>query len=192
MIKKYIDTNILIAYVVGKKLEKNQYPKAKIIFDQIKNGKFVGVISTLTLTEVIGVLRTRLGKNTEVLQKIEKQKQGIFVKTEASKLYSTLIEAMLQMPNIKFEKGRQINFQTVLDDSFNIMEEIVGVVKFYLPHKSGNSDVYNSSHKQILVADILHTLLAQDTQCDHFLTFDKGFYGVKNMDKLQSLIIDVC
>ncbi len=98
---------------------------------------------------------------------------------------------MLQMPNIKFEKGRRINFQTALDDSLDIMDEIVGFVEFKRNVKYGKLESINSNYKQILVADILHALLAKDIQCDHFLTFDRGFESAKNIEKFQSLNIEI-
>ena len=82
MQKTYIDTNILIAYVSGPQKDPFQYPKAKRIFDEIKQGKYVGVFSTLTLIEVKGVLRSLLGRERSLLQTIDMTQQ-IFKNTFA-------------------------------------------------------------------------------------------------------------
>lgn len=175
MQKTYIDTNILIAYVSGLQKDPFQYPKAKQIFDEIKQGKYVGVFSTLTLIEVKGVLRSLLGRERSLLQTIDTHKQSDFIKKESTDAYNILLAELLKLPNVKFEKGKQANFQSILDNADQIMDDIKGFVKFYNNCGVCKSNYKNSAHKQILVADILHTLLAKDIGCDSLITFDKGF-----------------
>jgi predicted nucleic acid-binding protein len=112
--KIYIDTNILISYISGPEKEPNQFPKAKQIFDDIKQGKFIGVISTLTLIEIKGVLRTILGSDRTQLQIIPENKQADHVKTKATEIFQVLISELLQLSNIKFEKG--IDFSLIAED----------------------------------------------------------------------------
>lgn len=190
MKKGYIDTNIIIAYAAGPSKDPN-YQKAKDVFDEVKRGNYVGVISTLTLIEVIGVLRTLIGRERTVLQGFSYNEQADYVKDEAQNWYNQLIAEILQMPNIKIEKGKQANLQSTLETAFEIMTEIKGVVKFYQQCGICGSNHPASAHKQVLAADILHALIAKDTVCDFLVTFDKGFNGLSNEPRISPLQIMV-
>jgi predicted nucleic acid-binding protein len=186
--KAYIDTNILIAYVSGPNKEPDQFPKAERVFNEIKQGKFIGVISTLALIEIKGVLRAILGADRAQLQSIPEKKQADYVKAKATEIFQALVSELLRLPNIKFEKGRQTNFQSILDSANDIMDDIKGTVRFYCTCGNCGAPYKNSKHKQILAADILHALLAKDTACDSLITFDKGFsalIGNQYIDPMQ-------
>ncbi len=191
MQKVYIDTNVLVSYVSGPQKEPREYPKAKQIFDEIKQGKYIGVISTLTLIELQGVLRTLKGYERTILEAMQPNKQADYVKTEATNMYNTLMAELLKLQYIKFEKGRQTNFQSILDCAYQIMNDIKGIVKLYNNCGICNSNYKSSVHKQILVADILHALLAKDTNCDSLITFDKGFSALIGNSHIGSMQIIV-
>ena len=191
MQKFYIDTNVLISYISGPQKEPTQYPKAQKIFNELKQGSYIGVISTLVLIEVKGVIRTILGADRAQLETIEQSKQADHVKSESQKIYNELIAELLQLPNIKFEKGRQSNFQSVLDAANQIMDDIQGDVRFYNTCGNCGAQYKSSKHKQILAADILHALLAKDTACDSLITFDKGFAALVSNSTISSLQIVV-
>lgn len=191
MQKVYIDTNILIAYISGPQKEPTQFPKSEQIFNNIKQGRFIGVISTLTLIEIKGVLRTILGADRTQLQSIPENKQADHVKAKAAEIFQVLVSELLKLPSIKFEKGRQTNFQSILDSANNIMDEIKGTVRFYNTCGNCNSAYKNSKYKQILAADILHALLAKDTACDSLITFDKGFGALVGNQQIDPMQIQV-
>ncbi len=191
MQKVYIDTNVLVSYVSGPQKEPREYPKAKQIFDDIKQGKYIGVISTLTLIELQGVLRTLKGYERTILEDMQPNKQSDYVKTEATNIYNTLMAELLKLQYVKFEKGRQTNFQSILDIAYKIMDEIKGIVKLYNNCGICKSNYKSSVHKQILVADILHALLAKDTSCDSLITFDKGFSTLIGNSHIGSMQIIV-
>jgi len=189
--KVYIDTNILISYVSGPQKEPREYPKAKQIFEDIKQGKYIGVISTLTLLELKGVIRTILGYERTQLETIPQQKQADHVKTKSVEIYNLLVGELLQLSSIKFEKGRQTNFQSVLDIANEIMDEIKGTIRFYDNCGVCRAPYKSSKHKQILAADIFHALLAKDTSCDSLITFDNGFRSLIGNSKIEPLQIQV-
>ena len=191
MQKFYIDTNVLISYISGPQKEPTQYPKAQRIFDELKQGTYIGVISTLVLIEIKGVIRTILGTDRMQLETIAQNKQADHIKLESQKIYDELISELLKLPNIKFEKGRQSNFQSILDLANQIMDDIKGDVRFYNTCGNCGAQYKSSKHKQILAADILHALLAKDTACDTLITFDKGFAGLVNNDTISPLQIVV-
>lgn len=191
MKKIYIDTNIIVAYALGPEKEKYQYPKSEQIFKQIEKGDFIGVISTLTLTELIGVIRTHIGRDRTKMLSIDEKKQNEHVKTEAKIVYGEIFSTLLQMKNIKFEGGAKTNFQAVLNDGFELIEGSNGFQKFHNKCSICKNPHNSSNFKQILVADILHALLAKDTKCDELLTFDGGFNGIKGHEKIEPLTIIV-
>lgn len=191
MQKIYIDTNIMIAYISGPEKEKDQFHKAKQIFDDIRQGRFIGVISTLTLIEVKGVLRTILGADREQLQAIPENKRADHVRDKAKEIFQAFVSELLRLSSIKFEKGRQTNFQSILDTANDIMDDIKGTVRFYNTCGNCNAPYKSSKHKQILAADILHALLAKDTSCDSLITFDKGFKTLAGNQHINSLQIQV-
>ena len=191
MKKICIDTNIIIAYAVGPKKDKYQFPKAEKIFKKIEEGEFIGVISTLTLTEVVGVLRTLIGREREKMLQVEEEKRDEYVRTEAKKTYDEIIKILLGMKSIKFEEGRMTNFQSILNDGFDLIVDSKGFLKFHSKCGICRQEYRSSNYKQILIADILHALLAKDTGCDELLTFDRGFNGIKGNEKIEPLIICV-
>lgn len=137
------------------------------------------------------MLRTIIGADREQLQTIPENKQAEHVRNKAKEIFQALVSDLLKLSSIKFEKGRQTDFQTILDSANDIMDDIKGTVRFY--NTCGNCDApYKSSkHKQILAADILHVLLAKDTACDSFITFDKGFNALIGSQYVNSLQIQV-
>lgn len=189
--KAYLDTNIIIAYVSGSQKDPFQYPKARQIFDEIRQGKYIGVISTLMLIEMKGVLRTLLGRERAALESIPAHKQPDYVKDEATEQYKIVLAELLRLPYIKFEKGKQSNLQSVLEEADQIMDDIKGSVRFYDKCGICRSQFKNSVYKQILAADILHALLAKDTGCDMLITFDKGFAALTGNSQIGTMQIMV-
>lgn len=182
---------MIIAYALGAEKEKYHYSKSERIFNQIQKGEFIGVISTLTLTELIGVLRTHIGRDRDRMLRIDEKKQNEYVKNEAKIAYNEIFHILMEMQNIKFEEGKKTNFQSVLNDGFDLIEGSNGFQKFHKNCGICRKPHDNSNFKQILIADIFHALLAKDTNCDELLTFDGGFNGIKDHEKIESLKIIV-
>lgn len=191
MKKIYIDTNIIVAYALGVEKEPYQYPKAEQIFKQIERGEFIGVISTLVLTELIGVLRTHIGRDRNKMINIPEKKQNTHVKNEAKAAYDEMFDVLLQMKNVKIEEGVSADFQSVLNDGFDLIRDSNGLQKFHKTCGICKRDYKNSNFKQILIADILHALVAKTTNCDELLTFDGGFKGIIGHEKIEPLQIIV-
>jgi len=189
--KAYLDANILIAYAVGPEKD-NQYYKSKEIFDKIRQNTFVGVISTLTLAEILGVLRViKASEDLEYLNKLRSQEQLDYVLNESKILFDTMVGELLQMPNVMFERGKNTNFQSMLDDVLSVLNNIKGVVKIYNNCKKCGSNLPVSTHKGVATVDLLHALMAKDIGCDSLITFDKGFNELKSESKFDSIEIDV-
>ena len=72
MIRVYLDSNILLAKIAGFENNPNQARLASDVFDEIKNFEEIeGVVSHLTLIEVLSVLRSRIGQDKDRLSEAE-------------------------------------------------------------------------------------------------------------------------
>lgn len=191
MKRAYLDANILIAYVFGQEKEPRQFWKSQAIFEDIKQGKITGIISTLTLMEIMGVFRSIKGSELSSLRGLSDRAQLEYVLQESKSMYDIIIHELLQMPNLVFEKGKQTNLQNTLTDAFAILEKIRGVVKIYDSCAKCGSDHPVSVHKAVAMVDILHALIAKDVGCDVIITFDKGFNELKSHEKFDSIEFDV-
>ena len=190
MKKVYIDTNILISFVVGKEKD-NKFDLAKQVFDKIEAGTYLGAISTLTLMEALGVFRRIIATNRALMQTISRNGQGEYVKNDSYATFQTMVGQLVKMRNVKFERGTPTPIGKVFDTSFDIMKEINGIVKFYDKCGFCDSFVKTSVHKAVASMDIIHAVIAKDTGCDSLVTMDKGFKELSGNDLLDSLEIEV-
>lgn len=192
MKKAYLDANILLAKVAGPEKEPNQFPLAERIFNQIKSGEFQAVISSLTLMEVLAVLRTQKGREKHKLDGLTPDKQIEYVRAESKIMYDSIIRELLQLVNVKFDLGGRTDMKKLFDIGFDIMLETKGKVKFYKNCKRCDSkNVLYSSYKSLGSDDVIHALFAKDVGCDLFLTFDSDFEELKGNEKVEPLEIRI-
>ena len=192
MKRVYFDANLLLAYALGPEEHNDHYAKAEEIFLKVKRGEFLGVISTLTLTEILGVFRLVKGRELETLRPKSDDGRIEYVLREANQMYQGLLGVLLQMPNIKFEKGRQTSLQSSLEEVLEILNNIKGGIKIHTYCKKCGSDHPLSEHKAVATVDILHAIIARDSGCDSLMTFDKGFKELRNFqnfDKLEIVVL---
>lgn len=192
MKKAYLDANILLAKVAGPEKDPYQFPLAERIFNQIKNGEIQAVISSLTLMEVLAVLRTQKGREKHKLDGLTPDKQIEYVHNESKSMYDSIIRELLQLVNVKFELSGRTDMKKLFDIGFDIMLETKGKVKFYKNCKRCDSkNVLYTSYKSLGSDDIIHALFAKDVGCDLFLTFDSDFEELKGNEKIEPLEIRV-
>jgi len=129
--KAYLDANILLSLSAGEKKESDQYRLAVRILDEIKNGKIVAVISSLTLMEVLAVFRMQKGREKHNLDGLTSEKQLEYVLKESDGMYGTLMRELLKLPNIKFDLGKHTDLNKLMDQAFTILQKTKGKVKFY-------------------------------------------------------------
>lgn len=191
MKKAYLDANILIDYVVGPEEGNNQYAKALSVFSEIKEGKILGVVSTLTQMEILGVFRMIKGSELEEIKSKPEKSRLEYVLKESKGMFEKMMSEIIRMPNIKLEKGKTTNLQTVLNEALTIMNDIKGDIRFFNHCKKCGSENQSSGHRAVATVDILHAILARDIGCESLITFDKGFNELKNMENFTNLEIDV-
>ncbi len=185
-----MDTNILITYVVGPEKD-DKFDLAKQVFGKIRSGEYEGVISTLTLMEVLGVFRRQVGTDRERMYLVPRPTQGEYVQTESQSMFQSMLGELVKMPNTKFEEGKSVNLGSVLNSSLDIMKEVKGVVKFYNTCGFCDSRASVSVHKAVATMDIIHATMAKETGCESLITFDKGFKELQGNDSLNPLEIEV-
>lgn len=188
MRKAYLDANILLAISAGKEKEPDQFRLAERVLGEIRDGKIQGVISSLTLMEVIAVLRTQKGREKEKIDGLSREKQLEYVLNESKNMYEKLMRELLQLSNIKFDLGKHTDINKLMDQAFDILQHTKGKVRFFNRCKRcGTEHVNYSMFKGLGSDDIIHALLAKDIGCDYLITFDKDFEELKERDEFQGL-----
>lgn len=188
MKKAYLDANILLAISAGEKKEPDQYRLAVSVFDEIKEGKIVGVISSLTLMEVLAVLRTQKGREKHKLDGLSSPKQLEYVLNESKSMYDDLMGQLLRLSNIKFDLGKPTNLNKLMDQAFDVLQKTRGKIRFYNRcSRCGSNNVNYSAFKGLGSDDMIHALLAKDIGCDYLITFDKDFEDLKTLPEFEGL-----
>ncbi len=193
MIKSYLDANVLLGITLNKKNECGQYTLATKIFDEIKSGQRHAVISSLTLTEILFVLKTYFGKNESELMGRSNDERIEYVNEQSKKMYDKLTSKLLQLPNVKFDDGNNMDSKKLFDNALEIMKNVKGKIKSLNQcQQCGADNVKNYKFKGAGVDDILHALMAKNMGCDELITFDKDYDELDDFDEFKSLSIKVC
>lgn len=188
MKKAYLDANILLALSAGEEKEPDQYRLAVRILDEIKDGKIQAVISSLTLMEVIAVLRSQKGREKNKLDGLSREQQLDYVLKESKSMYDDLVKELLQLSNLKFELGKHTDLNKLMSKAFDILQKIKGKVRFYNRCKRcGTENVSYSAFKGLGSDDVIHALLAKDVGCDQLITFDGDFEDLKGFEEFDGL-----
>jgi hypothetical protein len=137
--------------------EPKQYPLADKVFQEIKNGNYHAVISSLTLMEVLAVLRTQKGREMQNLKGLPPEKQIEFVITESKSMYDSILLELLQLDHVSFDLGGKSDMRKIFDTAFDIMQEKQGVVKIHNNcKKCGSSNVAHSAYKGLGSDDMIY------------------------------------
>ena len=188
MKRSYLDSNILLAISAGPEKECDQFRMAVNVLDEIKNGTIIGIVSSLTLMEVITVMRIQKGKEKHCLESMSSDEQSKFVLRESKLMYKKLLTELVKLPNLKFELGRRIIMNTVLDNALSILHRIRGKVQIYRKrHENDISHVKYTMFKGVGSNDVIHALLARDVGCDDLVIFDRDFEELDEFDEFEDL-----
>lgn len=191
MKKAYLDANILLAKAAGPQKEPKQYHLAERVFQEIKRGDYLAIISSLTLMEVLAVLRTQKGRE-DGLASMTPEKQIEFVISESKSMYDSMLFELLQLDHVKFDLGGKADMKKIFDIAFDIMQEKYGIVKIqHNCKKCGTENVTHSAYKGLGSDDIIHALFAKDVGCDTFVTFDNDFEQLKGDPRIDPLEIRI-
>jgi predicted nucleic acid-binding protein len=186
-LKAYLDANILISYVNGPVLEPKNYPKAKRVWDEIKEGKYKGVVSTLVLQEVLSVFRRMKGQEIDILSPLSYDQRNKYVSSESQSMFSELLKSLMRISTDKiiFENCDTVESLAFYTDSFDLYTKYFGEVRFYQTCNQCKSETVNSTYKGLAPMDIIHIMLANRLECDSFITLDKGYSAIINEPKIK-------
>ena len=184
---------MLLAITLDEKNKGWQYTLSNKIFDEIKSGQRHAVISSLTLMEILFVLKTYFGKNESELMGRSNDERIKYVNEQSKKMYDKLISKLLQLPNVKFDDGNDMDSKKLFDNALEIMKNVGGKINFRNQcRQCGADNVKNYKFKGAGVDDILHALMAKNMKCDELITFDKDYDELGDFDEFKSLSIKIC
>lgn len=188
MKKAYLDANILLAISAGSEKEPNQFRLAAGILEEIKAGKIAGIVSSLTLMEVIAVLRTQKGREVHNMGRLSGERQLEFVLKESRSMYDKLMGELIKLPSLKFELGRHADLNRLMGQAFGVLQKTKGKVRSYdRCSKCDSQNVSYTAFKGLGSDDIIHALLAKDAGCDCLITFDRDFDGLEGFEEFEGL-----
>jgi predicted nucleic acid-binding protein len=163
----YIDTNVLV-YFFYTKQRPDFSEMAKEFLKKIEKSKFEGVITSITLMELIKCLRELLVKYGNI---IDANKLDEIICQQLKVLYS--------IGNIRFVEGHppeyapeteleQLYYYTISNKSLKLMQNCKGRV--YPDYNKGTAE-----HEGLHPMDIMHVVLAKQLHCDKIATFEWNF-----------------
>ncbi len=190
--KVYLDTNILISYQVGREKDPKYFPLAQDVFRQIIVGKYIGVVSFVTLMEAVNVFRRIKTEELKELGITDPDKQTEYVKNESTFLYQQLTRKLLEAQrNLRLEDCKGVSISSFLSTSLEISQNYSGVVKTYNDCRQCKSNIPHNVHKAIGALDIIHIFIARGLKCKYLITFDKGFKQIINDERIKPLEVRV-
>lgn len=176
---EYLDSSIIVAYILGP--NDPFYKSAKnILENDIINGTTVGLISMLSLLEIIDVIRKRVTERTnrKLLDSMNEANKKSYIKAESESKISELIDTLTIME----EKGYIIFADFTAIDLKQIVNRIYSYSKAYFGNISKSyfcricrTPFESYSYRGLGWIDLMHAYLALNLCADGFMTADKSF-----------------
>lgn len=163
----YIDTNVLV-YFFYTKHRADFSQQAKRFLMEIEKSKFEGVISSITLMELINCMRELLVAYGNVKDV-----------SAVDQIVSQQLKVLYSIANIHFVEGyppdfelspdiEQLYYSTVSNNSLRLIQACKG--KILPDYNTGKVE-----HKGLHPIDIIHVVLAKQLHCDKIATFEWNF-----------------
>ena len=172
----YIDTNVLINWLFGVKATTAK-PATDFIKD-IENGRYKGVISFLTLNELLKVIRNLMVERGKTDPTFWERKGNEAI----DKIYR------IKKENIEIVSGTttdceksedELLFGKISDQAYTVMEKYPGGIL----QKVGEKD----KHDGMSTVDTFHVILAKIFNCDKIASFDGDFKEVSS--EIKQLVV---
>ena len=163
----YIDTNVLVYYFYTK--QRGDFSAiAKSFLQRVEKAKFEGVISSLTLMELIKSLRELLVKYGHI-----KDSKTI------EEIISKIVSQLYAVNNIHFVEGRPPDFEPATEVEklyyYVMSHESLKLLQLCKGRISAESDSGEPKHEGLHPLDVLHVVLAKRLNCDKIATFERNF-----------------
>lgn len=172
----YIDTNVLINWLFG--VTATTVKPATDFIKDVENGRYKGVISYLTLNELLKVIRNIMvqqGKTDPALWK-SKGKDAI------NKIYKIKKDNMEIVSGITTDckkSGDELLFGKISDQAYTVMEKYPGRTLQGVREKD--------KHKGMSTVDTFHVILAKIFNCDKIASFDDDFQEANS--EIKQLVV---
>ena len=180
-LKAYLDAGVLVAYGLGS--VDYHYPKAKQVIDEIRKGRYRGVISVLSLLETMDVIRKRLVSQTpkNFLDTRPYLQRKEYIRQESEKRYSALIDNLTKA--VKAGKMFIVDFDGInISDVFaacnSLLSNNFGDIRFLKRCWLCRRSYHRYEYKGLGPVDAMHFDLAKRIPCNLFITTDKSFSGL--------------
>lgn len=190
---KYLDSSVIISYQRGP--SDHAYPSAKrIIEEEIGGKKAVGLVSLLTLMEIIDVIRKRITERTNklTLENMTEQTRNFFIKSESDKQIKILINALTSMERqklIAFADFTPLDLKKIMDNVYDYSRNYFGEIRKFSTCSICRRQHESFSYKGLGWIDIMHSFLAIGLCADELITADKSFSFLRTDSKFSSLKI---
>ena len=173
----YIDTNVLFNWLFGTTATSVK-PATEFINDVV-NGRYVGIISYLTLNELLKIISNMMVDKGKTEPAQWKRKRD-----EALKKIFALNDKQVEIVSGNITDStcneKDLMFGTISDNAYTLMEKYPGTVKF-------DATKGKNKHKGISTVDSLHVELAKIFKCCKIASFDSDFAEVNS--EIQQLVI---
>ena len=204
----YVDTNILVSYLLGEKDE--DFELAERVFQDVENGKYAMLISNFTLMETLHALRTiitrrkyqelRNGLSQSELINIANSKDfAQTVNEESMKAFKVIVDKITSdSQHFIFEPDTSVYPGEMFSRGLQILLSTTGLLRvFRFRCQKCNSYIrcsrckVNSEivYKEINAPDLIHLYIAEILQCEQFFTMDKYFANIP--EKSRRIKIEV-
>lgn len=175
----YIDSNVLVYYFYSKQ-RRQFFKKSKKLLEKIANNKFEGVISSLTLMELVKALRELLVQFGQI-RKVE----------DVEEIIHKNVSSLFAIGNIRFVEGGPPDFESMPEVEELYFCTVCREALATINECTGKPDIDRETgrivHKGLHAPDILHIILAKKLQCDKLATFEWNFKEAK--DEIVPLIL---
>lgn len=190
----YLDANILIAYTLGPRIERRNYPFAQRVFTNISNGVYTGLISNLVLVEILNVFRRMKGGEFRHLRSLPSDKDRLhYIKSESDSMFQILVASLMQAgTQIQFTNCNNIDASKIFDTCIGLLNNALGKVDFhYNECQVCGSRFDYSRYKGLGPVDLSHVFLAKELGCDQLITLDQCFEEIQHNPDISPLNIVV-
>jgi predicted nucleic acid-binding protein len=168
----YIDANVLVYYFYSK-YRKDFSKNATDLLNKVATKKFEGIISNLTIMELIKSLREllveygKIGKIADIDTIVEKTIKPLFL-----------------MDNICFVEGRPTDFEPAIEIAklyyHSASNECLKLMNVYKGKVGSDYTSGMPKHQGLHAPDFFHLFLAKQLRCDKIATFDWAFQETRS------------
>jgi len=178
MVFAYLDTCVWLSAFLTNDVN---HEKAIEIFQQVKNGKYIVIITHHVLNEIVDVLKR---------EAVITVKDEIRAEQLTKEKYRSLSKVLLSLPNVLI-KNPNVPTHNVLRPSFSLLFKYVKGMSRLSKCPICHTNFDYVEPETIFRDDALHAMLAWALNCDIFITFDKDFKKLLNEPLLKPMKIEV-